>query len=66
MPASRGTSFTTTVRVINRVHGYTTNGWPHTSPTLGTGFTELAQVVFVVTHFANSCPTVDVNFAHLT
>ena len=32
------------MRVINRVHGDTTNRWPHTSPALGTGLTELATI----------------------
>ena len=65
MPASRSTTFTTAVRVINRVHGNTTNRWSHTSPTLRTGFTELTQVVFAVTYLANRGATVNMNLTHL-
>src|SRR5574343_946549 len=61
-----GLAFTTTVRVIDRVHDGTANGRTDTTPTLGTGFTDLAQVVFFVADFANRCTALDVhatNFA---
>jgi hypothetical protein len=45
MTATRSTAFTTTVRVIHRVHGYTTNGRTDAAPAFGAGFTQLLQVV---------------------
>ena len=65
MTATRSTTFTTTMRVINRVHGNTTNRRSHTSPALRTGFAELTQVVFAVTYLANRGATVNMNLAHL-
>ena len=65
MTASRSTAFTSTVRVVNRVHSDTADGRAHTSPTLGAGFTQLAKVVFAVADLANRGATVDMNPAHL-
>src|SRR5574343_809433 len=59
------TTFTTTVRVIHRVHGSTTNGRTDTAPAVSTGFTDLAQAVLFVAHFANSGAAVNVNLADL-
>ena len=42
---TRGSSFTTTMRVIDWVHRNTANGWANASPALSTGFTELTQAV---------------------
>src|SRR5690625_743699 len=47
-------TFTTTMWVINRVHGYTTYTWTHTTPAVGTGLTDLTQAVFVVADLTNS------------
>src|SRR6185369_14749697 len=59
-------AFATTVRVIDRVHGDTTNRRADTTPTLGTGFTDLAQIVLFVTDFTDGGAALDVhptNFA---
>ena len=64
MTATRSAAFTTTMRVINRVHGYTTNCRPNTTPTFGACFTQLAQIVFAVADFTYSCTTIDMNLAH--
>jgi hypothetical protein len=60
------TTFTTTVRVIDWVHGNTTNGRTDTTPTCCTGFTQFAQVVFFVADFANGGATFNVNTANFT
>ena len=41
-----------TVRVIYRVHNNTAYGWPNASPTLSTRFTQGAQVMLRIAHFA--------------
>jgi hypothetical protein len=38
MTTTRSLTFTTTMRVINRVHDNTANRWANTSPTLGASF----------------------------
>ncbi len=55
--------FTTTVRVIDRVHGRTANGRANTAPTLGTGLAQL-EVVLVVADFANGGAALDRHLAH--
>jgi hypothetical protein len=45
---SGSSSFTTTHWVIHWVHGYTSNSWALTSPSLGTGFTQYLQAVIRV------------------
>ena len=45
------TTFTTTVRVIYRVHRRTANGRTNTTPTCSTCFTQNAKHVFSVTDF---------------
>src|SRR4051812_25905504 len=60
-----GTSLTTTVRVIDRVHDHAAHCRTHTAPTHRTGFTDLAQVVLAVADFADRCTTFDVHAAHL-
>src|SRR5690606_35657049 len=57
------TSFTTTVRVIDRVHGNATYRRTDTTPAHGTGFADLTQAVFFVSDFAYGCTAVDVNAA---
>src|SRR5574343_63546 len=49
-----GLTFTTTVRVGDRVHGRTANGRADTAPARRTGLAELAQVVLFVTNFTDS------------
>jgi len=63
MTAFTGLAFTTTVRVVNRVHHHTTDGWADTHPTLHTGLAQLAQAVFFVGHLTDGRAAVDVNLA---
>jgi hypothetical protein len=65
MSATRSSAFTTTVRVINRVHGNTTNGWSYTPPAHRTGFAVFAKVVLVMPYLTNGGAAIDMNFAHL-
>src|SRR5690606_12616106 len=55
------TSFTTTVRVIDRVHGNTTHRRTNTAPAHGTGFADLTQAVLFVANFTDRCTAVDVH-----
>ena len=61
-----GLGLTTTVRVVNRVHGSTTNGRADAAPTLGTGLAQLFQAVLVVADFADGGAALDRNLAHFT
>src|SRR5690606_34057405 len=65
MTACGGLAFTTTVRVVDRVHDDTTNGRADTAPTHCTGFTNLAQAVLGIADFADSRTAFDVNAANL-
>src|SRR4051812_28041464 len=58
-------AFTTTVRVIDRVHGLTAHGRPDAQPTLRAGLAVHLEVVFVVRHFADGGAAVDVHLAAL-
>src|SRR5690606_38848707 len=60
-----GTAFTTTMRVINRVHGSTTNGRTDATPACCTRFTQYTQSVFRVTYFTDGCAAVGQHFTHL-
>ncbi len=66
MTTTGGTTFTTTVRVIYRVHGNTTNGRTHTTPALGTGLAQRAQAVLRVGDLAQGCTALGQHLAHLT
>jgi len=57
-------TFTTTVRVIDRVHDHTTHCRANTAPAHCTSFTNLAQVVLAVADFTDRCTAFDVNAAH--
>src|SRR5262245_53496210 len=61
-----GLAFTTTVRVIHRIHGETAHGGPNAAPAHGSCFTVAAQVVLVITHFADCGAAIDVHLARLT
>ena len=61
-----GLGLTTTVRVVNRVHGSTTNGRADAAPTLGTGLAQLFQAVLVVADFTDGGAALDRNLAHFT
>jgi hypothetical protein len=57
MTSTLGSPFTTTVRVIVRVHRGTANVWSPTLPTITTGFTDSNRVVFRITHLSDGCST---------
>src|SRR5690606_8989837 len=65
MTTTRSTPFTTTMGVINRVHGNTTNGRTYAAPTSGTGFTQGAQAVFTVGCFTQGGTALAKHFTHL-
>jgi hypothetical protein len=52
--------------MIHRIHRYPSDGGPNSAPTLSTCLTEFAQIVFVVTDFANGSSTIDVYPPHLS
>src|SRR5690606_31155874 len=64
MTTAGGTTFTTTVRVINRVHGHTANRRANTTPSSRTGLAQRAQAVFAVGHFAHGGTTLGEHLAH--
>jgi hypothetical protein len=66
MPTAGGASFATTVWVIYRIHCHAPYGGPHTSPTIGAGFAQLAQIVLAVPNFADRCAAIHMNFSHFT
>ena len=53
MTAFTGLAFTTTVRVVDRVHHHTANGRANTHPALDTGFTQLTQAVLFIGDLAD-------------
>src|SRR5690606_38906077 len=61
-----GLRFTTTVRVVNRVHGSTTNGRADTAPALRASLAQLFQVVFVVADFTDGGAALDRHLTHFT
>ena len=64
--ATGRTSFTTTMRMINRIHCHTADGGTNTAPALRTGFAERAQRVLRIGYFSEGCPAVAQHLAHLT
>src|SRR5690606_1280504 len=65
-PTFASASFTTTMRVIDRVHGNATDRRTYTTPAHGTGLADLTQAVFFVADFANGGAAVDVDAADFT
>ena len=61
-----GSTFTTTVRMVNRVHHNAADGRTNTAPTLGTGFSEFTQTVFFITDGTDRCTAFDENAANFT
>src|SRR3989338_7504940 len=57
-------AFTTTVRVIYRVHHHAANGWADTAPTHRTGLADRTQTVLGITHFAQSRFAINVHLAN--
>src|SRR3989338_7749466 len=59
-------AFTTTMRVIYRVHHHTAHGRADTTPTHRTSLANRAQTVFGITHFTQCRLAIDVHFADFT
>src|SRR5690606_10801217 len=66
LTALASATFTTTVRVIDRVHGHATDGRADTTPAHCTGLADLTQAVFFVADFANGGTAIDMNAADFT
>src|SRR5471032_1858403 len=66
MTTSCGFTFTTTVRVIDRVHDHTADGRTNTAPAHRTSFTDLVQAVFGIADFAHGGTALDVHATHFT
>src|SRR5690606_39821872 len=65
MTTTRSTPFTTTMRVVDRVHGDTTNGRTYAAPASGTGLAQGAQAVLTIACFTQGDPALAVHHAHL-
>src|SRR3954465_1631454 len=59
-------TFTTTVRVIDRVHDHTANGRTNTAPAHRAGLADLAQAVFGVADFTHGGTALDVHATDFT
>src|ERR1700693_5972134 len=64
MTTGSGLAFTTTMRMVNRVHDHTANGRTNATPTHCTCFTDLAQAMFGIADFAHGCAAFDVHTTH--
>ncbi|MBU3999552.1 MAG: UDP-N-acetylglucosamine 2-epimerase (non-hydrolyzing), partial [Gammaproteobacteria bacterium] len=60
-----GSSFTATMRVVDRVHCNAAHSRTNTSPAVRACLTDLPKVILFITHFANRCPALDMNAAYL-
>src|SRR3546814_10382536 len=60
-----GTRFTTTVRMVDRVHRGAADGWLDATPTAGAGLAELLQLVFGVAVLTDGGAATDRYLAHL-
>src|SRR5699024_10327342 len=65
MTTTVGATFTTTVRVIHRVHGDTAHRRPTTAPARGTGLAERNQGVLMIADIANRGPAMHMHPANL-
>src|SRR5687767_11514802 len=65
-PAFAGLSFTTTVRVVDRVHGDAANRRPDSAPARCAGLADLPQIVLFVADFTHRRSALDVDLADLT
>ena len=66
MTTTRGSTFATTMRVIDGVHDHTAYGRTYTTPAAGTCFAKRAQVMFLIRYFTESSTTVGGHFANFT
>ncbi len=65
MPPTRSSAFSTTVRVIHRIHCDTPYGWPDPTPSRCTGLAQRRQTVLGVTNFSDDRLAVRMNLSHL-
>jgi hypothetical protein len=61
-----GLTLTTTVRVVNWVHGYTTNGWAYALPAHTAGLTPVDVRLLSVANFTNGGAATDVYVTDFT
>jgi hypothetical protein len=61
--ATRGTTFTTTVWVVYRVHGYTAHAWANALPTHAAGLTPVDVRLLGVTYFTDAGTAASINVA---
>jgi hypothetical protein len=64
--ASRGLTFTTAVRMVNRIHHHTSDFGTTTQPTRPTGFTQDHVTVLDISDLSQRCHTLNGNFADFT
>src|SRR5690606_2195652 len=66
LTALASAAFTTTMGVIDRVHGHAADGRAYTAPTHRTGFADLTQAVLFVADFTNGGAAIDMHATHFT
>jgi hypothetical protein len=66
MTTTRCTTFTTTMRVIYRVHRNTTNRGSNASPSASASFTQRTQAMFAIAYFTEYRTTTCQNLARFT
>jgi hypothetical protein len=57
MTSTRRLTLTTTMRVIDRIHGHAPHRWTLAAPAIRSGFTKGPQVMFTVAYFSQRCAT---------
>ena len=65
MATTRGLTFATTVRVVDRVHGDTASLGAYALPAVTAGLTNLDELVLGVANNTYGCTAIDWNTAHL-
>ena len=66
MTAFARAAFTTTMRVVDRVHHHTTHGRANAHPALDAGLAKTAQAMLFIGDFADRGAALDVDLAHFT
>ena len=64
MHTGRSPAFATTVRVIDRIHNHTADGWPNSAPAIRPGFSDGPKTVLFVTDLTDRRPAFNVNTAN--
>jgi hypothetical protein len=64
MTPTRGTPLTTTMGVIDRVHGNTANRWTNTTPASCPGFTKLPRAMLIISNNTDRGAAGYMNFPH--